>query len=146
MGLDMYLYKVRKGAGPGMNSWPENQEHAKDRESCSGAASELGYWRKHNAIHHWFVTEVAGGVDDCQPVKVHPEMLADLHERCRKVLADHDQAGNLLPTQDGFFFGTTDLDEWYFHGVEDTVKILEHTLADPEASSGDYDIYYQASW
>ncbi len=48
MGLDMYLMNVR------------NEEKIKAENFI-----EVGYWRKANQIHNWFVKNVQGGVDDC---------------------------------------------------------------------------------
>jgi len=48
----------------------------------------------------------------------------------------------LLPTEDGFFFGSTDYDEWYLNDVKDTIKILDKALSLPEEWVFDY----QSSW
>jgi hypothetical protein len=58
-----------------------------------------------------------------------------------KVMKDPSEAQRLLPTTEGFFFGSTDYDEWYVKDLEATVKILEDALADENA-----DYYYQSSW
>ena len=47
----------------------------------------------------------------------------------------------LLPTQEGFFFGGTEYDEWYIKDNENTIKMLEPLL---EEEDGDF--YYQSSW
>lgn len=100
-----------------------------------------GYWRKANAIHKWFVDEIQDGVDECQKSYVSPEKLDELKNLCKQVLADPSLAETLLPTQSGFFFGSTDYNEWYFRDLEQTVEIIEK-LPDP----GKFDFYYQASW
>ena len=48
----------------------------------------VGYWRKANAIHGWFVRELAGGVDECQVIRVKREQLETLLVLCHKALAD----------------------------------------------------------
>ena len=77
MGLDMYFEK-KTYIG---NKWkkpderaklliPKNQggimpiEDVKD-ERISEVTEEVGYWRKANAIHKWFVDNVQKGEDDC---------------------------------------------------------------------------------
>jgi hypothetical protein len=102
---------------------------------------EIGYWRKANQIHNWFVT-CAGGVDDCQPVYVHPEQLMDLKDRCEQVLATPVLAAKLLPTEGGFFFGSTDYDEWYLNDLENTLEIIK--LAGNDFTG--HDLIYRASW
>ena len=61
----------------------------------------------------------------------------------RKILKDPRIAKELLPTCDGFFFGSTDYDEWYVQDLEDTIKVLEEILSEDD---DDYDYYYEASW
>lgn len=113
---------------------------------------EVGYWRKANQIHNWFVQNCANGEDDCRPVEVPVSKLEQLLEECKMVLADHSLAQVYLPTQKGFFFGSTEYDEYYFEDLEDTVKILEpviefmHNIKDKCKSNDWYDVIYTASW
>lgn len=48
----------------------------------------------------------------------------------------------LLPTAGGFFFGSTDYDEYYLEDTKHTIEVLEPLLAEPEVG----DFYYEASW
>ena len=52
----------------------------------------------------------------------------ELLEACKQVLADHSKAEELLPTCDGFFFGSTDYDEWYFDDVKEVKEFCENEL------------------
>lgn len=58
-----------------------------------------------------------------------------------KYIADATVAKELLPTQEGCFFGSTDYDEYYYSDLLDTKQILEDALQDPNA-----DFEYCASW
>lgn len=111
---------------------------------------KVGCWRKANAIHNWFVQHCAAGVDECQEIHVEAEQLKELLKLCREVLANHSKAAELLPTTNGFFFGSTEYDEYYFSDIENTADILEKTLGflDDREHYKDYDwrIIYQASW
>lgn len=102
---------------------------------------ELGYWRKCNQIHNWFVENVQDGTDDCGTYYVQQENLIALYNVCKEVLEDHSKAEELLPTQSGFFFGGTEYDEYYFQDLERTIKILEPLLKEQ-----DFPIYYNSSW
>ncbi|WP_133174924.1 hypothetical protein [Heyndrickxia sporothermodurans] len=105
---------------------------------------EVGYWRKANQIHAWFVENVQDGNDDCELYPVSKAKLEKLLGVCRLVLNNIDHAETLLPTRSGFFFGSTDYDEYYKQDVQDTVKILEEVL-----EKTDFDkeaIYYSSSW
>ena len=101
----------------------------------------MGYWRKSNMIHHWFVNNLADGVDECQPIIVRREDLEQLKEVCINVIAVPELAEELLPTGSGFFFGSTDYDEYYFGDLNDTLGIITRCLE----SKFDY-FEYQASW
>ena len=89
-------------------------------------------------------------IDDCRPVEITVDKLEALLDTCKKVLADHSLAGSLLPTTDGFFFGSTEYDDYYFGELEQTVEIIEPVLkfAKHKLEIKDYawEVYYQASW
>jgi len=42
------------------------------------------YWRKANAIHKWFVDNLADGVDDCRPLWVSTDHLKELFLTCAR--------------------------------------------------------------
>jgi hypothetical protein len=102
---------------------------------------EAMYWRKANAIHRWFVENVQDEEDDCKEYFVGREQLETLLSECVNALTHH--TGDILPPKEGFFFGPTDINDWYWQDLEDTVKGLERALSLPE---NEYDFYYQSSW
>ena len=58
-----------------------------------------------------------------------------------KYIKDPTVAQTLLPTTEGFFFGSTDYDQYYYQDLVNTKNILEEALEEDE---GDYE--YQSSW
>ncbi len=142
MGLDMYLNR-KTYVG---NNYKELEDQTKidvvgvKQNRVTYVIENVGYWRKANAIHKWFVDNVQNGEDNCQESYVGKESLKELLDLVNTVLADHDKAHGLLPTSDGFFYGGRDYDEWYFNRLEDTKNILESAIAE----GGDF--YYEASW
>lgn len=61
-----------------------------------------------------------------------------------KYILDPSVAQELLPTSHGFFFGSTNYDQWYMNDIEYTIEVLEKIL-----SSTDFDheiVYYTSSW
>jgi len=84
---------------------------------------EVMYWRKANQIHRWFVDNVQRGVDDSTEYKVDDEQLQQLYEIC--VEARLKQDSSLLPPMEGFFFGSTDIDKWYWAGITETIRVLK---------------------
>jgi len=96
----------------------------------------IGYWRKANAIHAWFIRHRKE--DDCQPFDVDIDDLLKLKAICQRIIDSPSQklADELLPTKSGFFFGPTDLAdpstmERYLSYLRDTVAIVDkaQTLA-----------------
>jgi hypothetical protein len=105
------------------------------------------YWRKANAIHSWFVENLAGGEDNCKPMYVSTEHLQELLTTCKTVLEYHteEKALELLPPTSGFFFGSMDIDEWYWQDLQYTVTELEKVL-DKVGDSHEFSFMYEASW
>jgi len=99
VGLDMYLKAEKYVAGWQHAAEDERNEYdrlvetfgMKDfvEESSPSAfvAFTVGYWRKANHIHSWFVRECQGGVDECQKTDVSIGKLKELRETCLRVLA-----------------------------------------------------------
>lgn len=53
-----------------------------------------------------------------------------------------EEIAKILPTTDGFFFGSTDYDQWYLEDIKSTIEILTNALEDQNG----LDFYYSASW
>ena len=47
--------------------------------------SPVGYWRKANAVHRWFVENVQDGEDDCGTYEVNKEQLEELLSICELI-------------------------------------------------------------
>lgn len=151
MGLDMYLNKKTY-----VKHWDHNGDdnyevivkkagkvvESINTKQITNIEEEVGYWRKANAIHQWFVDNVQNGVDECQESYVPIGKLQELLDICLYIKKDNKLAEELLPTEDGFFFGPTDYDEWYLQTIDNTIEILEKL--DLENTTGEF--YYQASW
>jgi len=105
---------------------------------------EIGYWRKANAIHKWFVDNVQDGKDNCQTVDVTFDKLQELKDICQKVLNDKKLAQELLPCSSGFFFGSVEYNKRYFEDVSRTIEIIDLIFKNP--SHEYWDIKYRSSW
>lgn len=172
MGLDMYLNAKRyiwsfPEDGPDAKLRDAIQEllpelgtidkdkpsYARDGFEVKGVTAEVGYWRKANAIHRWFVDNVQNGVDDCGDYAVEWEDLVKLRDLCKVVLEDRSLADKLLPAQSGFFFGSTDYNDWYFQDLEHTIGIIDRIdqqLVTETTDDGTrfswWDFEYSSSW
>lgn len=190
MGLDMYLtrkiyiggkYKHNKIEGE-VNIYKNGNKLPITVDSIQYIDQEVGYWRKANAIHNFFVKNVQEGVDDCKDYYVSDDDLEELLRRCKKIknesvlekgkvrngqtynrntekwedileegfnIKNTEIAKELLPVQEGFFFGGTDYDNYYMYDIEHTIEILEKVIKENEELNklGYYvDIMYSSSW
>lgn len=165
MGLDMYLHRRTYVKDWGHNPDEKHEVTVKlngeqhpfiDVTKIIYIEEEVGYWRKANAIHKWFVDNCQNGSDDCKPYYVSYEQLQELLAICKQIKEDHSKAEALLPPQGGFFFGSTDIDDWYFSDIDNTIEILEPLInlnndfkAQSEAGKVVYDYpeyQYRSSW
>ena len=87
--------------------------------------NEVAYFGKVNFLIPFF-----GYEENCSNIEIDKYQVEDLIEACKEVLANHDKASFLLPTQAGFFFGSTDYDDWYFDDVESVKTTFESILED----------------
>lgn len=163
MGLDMYLckhifvganYEHRNVTGV-IDISADGRRIPIDFKRVSCIVEQVGYWRKANQIHRWFVENVQDGEDDGREYYVSREKLLELKRICQKILAEQNEgkrialAKSLLPTQEGFFFGSQKYDEDYFCDLEDTVKIIDFLNLDSEQNEVEescMDYRYRASW
>jgi len=155
MGLDMYLSAEKFIGGYSFMEEKEKEtyhsivnaieaEGLAGKDSPTGTVSlNVGYWRKQNAIHNWFVNNVQGGVDECDKHSVSRESLESLRRLCLEVLKDNSKAMELLPPTAGFFFGGTEIDEYYIEGLKYTVEMITKALDRADES---WTFYYQSSW
>lgn len=158
MGLDMYLIKRKKG----------------EKKDLWSFEDELIYWRKANQIHKFFcdnakeiepqvsyrvlksdleelvkrcskVLEVAkvekGSVQNGYHFE-NGEMIPNLEEG--EYIANQYDVAKILPTCSGFFFGSTDYDQWYLEDVKYTKEALEVLI--PTIDFDNEEVYYLASW
>jgi hypothetical protein len=149
MGLDMYLTKKtfiganykHRDVKIKIDCTIGDKKIVFNPEQISEITELVGYWRKANAIHNWFVQNVQEGKDECEETFVPIEKLNELKNLCQIIIKNKDKKliEEKLPPTEGFFFGSTEIDEYYFDDLKETVNIINYLDAD-----GDY--YYQSSW
>lgn len=116
---DFKIYQYTKG----VLDLPELEEKIKDEVNMAYEEYDA-YFRKVNFIFYYF-DQTIGTMQDQWFAFVKPEDVDDLIDRCERVLKDHKLAHELLPTQSGFFFGSTDYDDWYFSDVKSCLKQMK---------------------
>ena len=143
MGLDMYLNAKRY-------VWNSDEELATAlgkvfpefaNKRVQQIVCQAIYWRKANAIHKWFVDNVQGGEDKCRPHWVSRKQLEELRDLVLEVLKTKD--ASLLPPTSGFFFGSTEVDEYYWSELERTAKEIDVVLNEYDDN---WEFEYHSSW
>jgi hypothetical protein len=109
MGLDMYLYAERYVSKNTLFNEQDPTLYETVTKAIGGdrlPKSEyggmlisqcVGYWRKANAIHGWFVRELADGIDECQRIDVGWEDVTRLRDECINALSKRN---NAVPTEE----------------------------------------------
>jgi len=161
MGLDMYLTReIYIGNSPGEDEnifgLKIDIEVALNKEKIPLGAikyvtDEVMYWRKANAIHRWFVENVQEGKDDCQRYEIETKKLVEFFDLLVKAHLTKDPT--IFEPQEGFFFGSSDIDDWYWENILNTIEVLKpHVDMIKSEEKQDKDTigvttyYYQASW
>jgi hypothetical protein len=165
MGLDMYLharkhlekinwqvlqanvelsYNSPEAVYPKFNDLLELTQLKDVATDIYGATVEVtcAYWRKANQIHNWFVTNVQNGEDNCGEYYVSQDKLKELLIICEHSMENGDPS--LLPPQAGFFFGGTEIDDWYWRDIKNTILQLRRVFALPDVDNLSF--YYSSSW
>ena len=151
MGLDMYLKAKKDYYRSEYNKDQTENDMVEKIALLTGLPVPDGslsvevtavYWRKANQVHDWFVRNVQDGKDDCGEYYVSRDRLRELLAACNEALVNRNRADEILPTASGFFFGSTEYDEWYWKDIERTAREIKRVLALPE------DVYfnYHSSW
>lgn len=161
MGLDMYLQRRK------------NMLQQEFTDAHDDKVSGVIYWRKANAIHKYFVdhgTLENMGKPDVGYYDINKEHLLSLIEKITAILdgekhkevetyfdiakmeevsqeveynLNKELALELLPTESGFFFGSTDYNIWYYQDLVRTLDLIKKELA---AVPDQETWYYYASW
>lgn len=89
--------------------------------------TNIGHFRKINFLIKFFKDR---GLDIKKqtPLLIKKKDIEVLLYRCNEVLNDHNKASELLPTTSGFFFGSTEYDEYYFDDVKQVKNYIIDTL------------------
>jgi hypothetical protein len=164
MGLDMYLTKKtyigakyeHRGVNGNIDITINGSPVNINLNRVSSTSEEVGYWRKANQIHRWFVENVQDGEDDCGEYTVSRQDFHNLLETVNLVLnakgtpEESSVIADNLPPTDGFFFGSTEIDEWYWEDLEKTKQTVSDVLAEMDEDSKNPDMwadyYYSSSW
>lgn len=160
MGLDIYFYKFKKADWKKAKELRDAIKDEPDDEKANNMIdeaeamlpeiqTEIGYFRKVNFLMEFFKYE-----GNCDYVEITREQLEELQDRCTRIATQQGEgeeyneddvalAKELLPTQGGFFFGSTDYDKWYFQDVKEVLTWVNGVL---DALEDDEAVLMYAWW
>lgn len=83
------------------------------------------YFRKVNAVYRYFQDRL-----EDEAVEITRDDAVDIINKATTVLAERDESvsADILPTQGGFFFGSTDYDEYYYDCAREIVDEFSKLL------------------
>ena len=134
MGLDINVTKIAKSMiKTNTNSWKDYEKLIDELNDIDCENFEfLAYFRKVNFLFEFFSGSL--NEEETTAVITRGEM-ETLIDNCEFVLNNRDKASEILPTCDGFFFGSLDYDDYYFESV---AKVLLSFQVILENYSDDY--------
>lgn len=91
------------------------------------SSSEVGYFRKVNFLVQFFENKGLN-VEEQKPLIIYKEDAEELLLKCEQVLKDKSKGPELLPTREGFFFGSTDYNDYYYDSVLEVSKFIKDKL------------------
>lgn len=117
----------------------------KHKYGYGGISDQIGYWRKANQIHIWFVKNIQNGKDDCGDYEVSEQRLRELLELCKEVC--NKAVMTIAPVKNGYTFNENSERVYKY---EDGAQIVNpEDIEDLLPSCGgfffgntDYDSYY----
>lgn len=161
MGLDMSLYREVQMKGK-MEITDKKLDEMLGGESMRPIVKhEVCYWRKFNALHKYFNDHFnEHDNDNCVNMYMSIDDIKELLKLVKKIRGavkmDGEQIANPevceeLPTEEGFFFGSTDYDKYYVSDLDLTIEQLNKVIEEHgkliEAGVAEYDInYYYRAW
>ena len=95
-------------------------------------------WRKAYQIDSWFGANIFDDFSSSNTAWVQYDSLQELVVLCLDVLANRDDAPELMPTETGLY------DDQYFQQVSDTALGLSAILTNEELK--DFEFFYEASY
>jgi len=132
-----------------MDQCHREEDEIKTKLNYNGKEEEYHYWRKFNALHGYIVREFADGIDECQTIEIGNKdgvnKILDALKTTLKQVEDGEKDIEKLkmPPTSGFFFGSTDLDDWFKDKLKEAIPVFEKLASDLEDNEI---VYYQASW
>ncbi|HHU8001616.1 TPA: hypothetical protein ACUKX0_004817, partial [Escherichia coli] len=86
---------------------------------------QVGYFRKFNALVSWVENNV-GMVENCELVELNREHLLKL--KADLECLNEENCSEIMPTMEGFFFGSQKYDDFYWRDVDELRELTEELI------------------
>ena len=86
---------------------------------------QVGYFRKFNALVSWVENNV-GMVENCELVELNREHLLKL--KADLDCLNKENCSEIMPTMEGFFFGSQEYDDFYWRDVDELRELTEQLI------------------
>ncbi|MDC9612889.1 hypothetical protein PSI19_03125 [Xenorhabdus khoisanae] len=128
MGLDIYFLA-------------DDKENTQNDVFDVNTKVEVGYFRKVNFLFYWIKNNVKS-IENREPILIPQDVLKKLSSDLDKLIPANCQ--ELFPTCNGFFFGSTEYDEYYWLDVESVRAWVKGILNDFDFDN--QNLYFWAWW
>lgn len=132
MGLDQFInaniYVPVKKIKDAVADTPAIAKHVDTEGNGAIVRVQIAQFRKFNALHG-YIESKGGKIENLQDVPIN-NLLEELYYDCKQILATKDSKdGNAdaidrMPPTAGFFFGSTEVDGWYYKDVKELHDLL----------------------
>ena len=133
MGLDISVIKIHVDQ--------EDQNKTEEEIYDTKLGEEILYYRKVNFLIPFFEDSVLYEEMGFILSSVHKDKIKNLIDSCEMVLKNRKKAPEILPTEGGFFFGSTEYDDYYFKCVQEVLSNFKELLKDFEEDCKYYIIF-----
>jgi hypothetical protein len=135
MGLDQAVLKMSLETAAKIGAWQSAGRDGDVDPAEGGEMETIWVGRKENHIHAAIADITHSKVRNCDYLLLSKENVQSLVTRLATVHAEPTSAQAVLPPQEGFFFGGTDINEWYFKDIEQELEDFTAILNEWDESS-----------
>lgn len=153
MGLDQYIsahiYVPLKKIEDAIAGTPAIAKRLNTEGHGAVVRVQIAQFRKFNALHGYIKKRV-GEIENLQEVPIN-DLIDEMYEDCKLILATKDSKdGNAdaiqrMPPTEGFFFGSTEVDRWYYNDMKELHDLLSDLIKISEMNDSTA-FSYRAWW
>ena len=140
MGLDQYITIRHKSTNSAYKKYQDYWNLSDEERANTKIPDEpekdfnIGYFRKHNMIHKWFVDNIQNGVDDCGRYVIPFNKLKELLEICKHIMSGVTKTKK--PTKYMTDCNGVEHEVWQMDTYTPSIEILRYSMENLPTQSG----------